>query len=245
MKITKEHVSGDWMREVLPPQEQRRRLGSVVIDPMTGQPSAPLFIEMPDYHHQTQVRSVCKECNSGWMSSLEAAAKVVLPPLIHVEPASVTATEAATLATWISKSAVMREYLDHPRTRAIPAWHRRWVHEKQSPPPGTWVWCARLTKKSKWAISSRHASLTISEGDDRVGPMANTHVSSFGFHRVWMLVFGTSSAAAYGVRDLALMFPDVFVRLWPDPYGFLWPTKRAVTDDLVEELGGGKGIIVT
>jgi hypothetical protein len=54
------------------------------------------------------VKSVCEECNGGWMSELEQRAKSVLLPMIGDRgPVTLGASDAETVATWAIKTALV------------------------------------------------------------------------------------------------------------------------------------------
>ena len=72
------------------------------------------------------VRSVCKDCNTGWMSRLEDCARAVLSPLIRGESAALKGAELVLVAAWATKTATVIEsrnpseqYVSTPETRAI------------------------------------------------------------------------------------------------------------------------------
>lgn len=72
------------------------------------------------------VRSVCRDCNEGWMAQLEIRAKLVLSPLIRGERAMLKVEELLLVATWAAKTASVIEsrnppvqYVSTPEARAI------------------------------------------------------------------------------------------------------------------------------
>jgi hypothetical protein len=67
---------------------------------------------------------ICAECNNGWMSRLETAAKPVLVPLIeqHRSLESLTPLEAACLAKWAVKTAYLHSWTA-PLRRRTPLTH--------------------------------------------------------------------------------------------------------------------------
>lgn len=53
------------------------------------------------------VRAVCDDCNHGWMSGLEGAAKPILTPLILGETKDLSADDQRLIATWAFKTALV------------------------------------------------------------------------------------------------------------------------------------------
>src|ERR1022692_1424630 len=53
------------------------------------------------------VRAVCDDCNHGWLSQLEAAAKPVLTPLILGQPAELSLDDQRLIAVWAFKTALV------------------------------------------------------------------------------------------------------------------------------------------
>lgn len=242
-KITKEHLYGDWLNSVLPAQPRLRARVSEVLDRRTGQ-VARRDMEVPQHRHEIQLRCVCQICNNGWMSDMEATTQRVASPMMLGSTTSVSAEDAAGVAAWMTKIAMLQDFWAEPKTRSIPLWHRQFLRERRHPPPRTLVWCAELLHMSEWRNASRHLSLLVMHGpEQRTGYLANTYVSTAGFGRLLLLSVGTTSQAVE-LRDLAVCFPRSFVRLWPDPASFLWPPSRPTTDAQVWQLSEGDVIVV-
>src|SRR5690349_5445572 len=75
--VTKEHVWPDWARRKLASSESfphYRRLERQGQDPVDKRWLAPA--------HTMTVSAVCRPCNNGWMSELEARAKELLEPVL-------------------------------------------------------------------------------------------------------------------------------------------------------------------
>ena len=52
------------------------------------------------------VRAVCDDCNHGWLSQLERAAKPVLTPLILGQPTELSTEDQRLTAVWVFKTAL-------------------------------------------------------------------------------------------------------------------------------------------
>lgn len=99
-KMTREHVFGNWLNriglEVLP---AGYRVGPL------NQVGRILGGVRPPF--QQTVRSVCADCNNGWMSQLETIAQDVLSPFILGEPGSIDLGSLGPIAAWVQKSGLV------------------------------------------------------------------------------------------------------------------------------------------
>jgi hypothetical protein len=82
VKISKEHVFADWLRDIFPRDAKTTHtLG--VIDWQRGL-ARPTVTKKHGQGHSgsKKVRAVCQECNGTWLSSLEDTAKPILTLLM-------------------------------------------------------------------------------------------------------------------------------------------------------------------
>ena len=61
------------------------------------------------------IRTVCADCNSGWMSSIEEMTRPVLEPLIRGQSSFLDQKAQKTLATWSAMKTMIAEYHDPGR----------------------------------------------------------------------------------------------------------------------------------
>lgn len=86
-------------------------------------------------------RSVCKACNSGWMSRLEQATKPILEPLILFNPSSpadrrvLSAGDQEVLATWAVKTALVLNETYTSGKQVIAQSEYDYLRENGKPPP--------------------------------------------------------------------------------------------------------------
>ena len=134
--LTREHVIPDWISGLFSMREPGigeivRRDGTIV--------SYPLRI------FQQKVSVVCRRCNNGWMSKLEAGVKPFLGPMIQRgEPTFLSSSRRLTLARWAVKTGFMLEQL-HPVERVVPDGEYRRFYAAKAPPRGYVVWLAHRT----------------------------------------------------------------------------------------------------
>ena len=138
--LTKEHAWPKWIRDVLPKgqvkgysQQHRIAVGTGRVTEITGTLRHPAA--------DRQVKVVCqRECNGGWMSQLELAAKPVLVPLILGERPHLSEQDQMLLAFWAAKTAMMLQFIHPADIRGIPTAHYQWVYERREAPPDMRVW---------------------------------------------------------------------------------------------------------
>ena len=119
-KWTNEHINPQWLLEhlQLPKSDQ---LFQGVASTTTGQ-----LTQKPRIHstHSFVQGSVCDDCNGGWMSRLETAAKPILIDLMDgVRPlSSLTKAEARILSKWAAKTAYLHAWAS-PMRRPVQLEH--------------------------------------------------------------------------------------------------------------------------
>ncbi len=103
LPLTWEDVIPNWLRKtwVFAP-DATRRLGRTY-----GDRSVLIGRARRINQAELRVRAVCKPCNGGWMSTLEARAKPIVGPLTRGEAVEIPPTARATIATWATKTAIM------------------------------------------------------------------------------------------------------------------------------------------
>ena len=84
--------------------------------------------------------AVCAECNNGWMSGLETRAKPILVHLMSSASSTevLSSEDAAALAKWAFKTAIVRNAGTNYRS-IVPRAHYRYLYEERSIPPGVFV----------------------------------------------------------------------------------------------------------
>jgi hypothetical protein len=226
-RLTDEHVFGNWLSSAVPLSETERTDVRVRQDPSTR----AFEVErrrIPLPASTTVVKVVCARCNNGWMSGMEARAGPILTNLATRTRMTVLRNGLDEVAAWASKTAMMREYM-HPQVPAIDQDQRNWMRIHRSPPPMTQVWLG--TCKYSGRIFSRHLT-----GGGHLGITLNefhTHVTTFAFGQLFLLVVGTRQGSL-GARLEGLPFdrtlPDFLVRIHPlGVERVTWPLPRTLS----------------
>lgn len=82
------------------------------------------------------VRRVCSDCNNGWMSDLEVAAKPLVLPWIDGSRTRLVYDQQQAIATWGIKTAMMIQYSPlHKSGVVIPGSHYDALFERKTSPP--------------------------------------------------------------------------------------------------------------
>jgi len=231
VKLTKEHIYGDWMSQVLP-AELRLRTYRV----RTGDSDWRASIQR-EKGSQTQLRDLCGTCNNVWGSQLEEDVQPIATPMILGRSTSLTRRQAQRLATWVAKIAVLRPYLDPPEHHVIPAEQRRHVRFMNEPPPHSQIWVGSLSRDSDLGRIGRQRTYQLWVPDvvhpDRVGKQANGHTTTLCFNRVVFMMIGCTEE----LMPLRLPLTDVF-KLWPNPSAIDWSPTITVHDEDVAFFSG-------
>jgi hypothetical protein len=243
VKITKEHIYGDWTKNVLPPQARIRAITEGAWRPGQGYMIVK-DMQIPEPHHQTKVNGFCKPCNEGWMEDLEAPLQQMAPRLFYARPTSFSAGEAEAIACWAAMKAMVRDAASNPAIRAVRAADRKRMYLSHKPVPNTYVWLATTPKREAQVGDWHHTMGLFPTSYAPAGiERANTYVTTTIFHRLVVIV-ACSRAVAGAIEDVSVALPDALVRVWPNAQPFDWPLKRPLTFEALQELGHGHGIFL-
>ena len=126
---TKEHVFPEWLLEELGLTKTPTK---AIHQTISGQAKNTRSMN----HGGMVLGKVCGDCNNGWMSELEAAARPVLLTARRKEP--LQTLDAQLLATWAFKTAIVLNRWSNYR-RLVPTSHFRWLKEHSTPAHDTVV----------------------------------------------------------------------------------------------------------
>jgi hypothetical protein len=214
--VTREHLWPDWLQRDL---EIREPFEIRIEQEHDGVETRDIRFEAPPFN-QT-VRAVCAECNNGWMSEMEAAAKPILWPLIHAEGRRLDAAEQRVLARWALLKACVFDEL-HPGEGVVLPAHREYLYEHRDPPPhGFWVTLA--TYEAEELRHYAHQGLRLSRGDAPAPPGPNVYFVTITAGALVVHVTGS------GLSDLPVGIPLPF----RDELGVIgiWPPTASVDFD--------------
>lgn len=233
--VTGEHAWPQWIAKYIPADrlEKVKHLHTFEsVDGMTEQSRGHR------YPFTTEVRCVCKPCNTGWMHELETTAEDVLAPLIRGDltsrggrPWRLHQWRQAITATWAFKTAMMLEHTDRPERRTIPQVIFPMFAVWLRPTTTTTMWMARYVgdQPHHFGHGQLLAQVVGPEGPietDEAKPYAGVlSVGQLAFWYVGHLVQG--AAVHQPPHELA---PRI-ARIWPVTAEAEWPPPEAVDDD--------------
>lgn len=117
---TAEHVFAEWFRRV-----SNHRIMNMYLGAVNG--TNPEFIRRPPLNALT-MKGVCKECNNGWMSSLENAVEpIVLKIFGGVDLDELCGDDLEIVARWTAKTAITLSYAT-PQHAPVPVQASRSLH---------------------------------------------------------------------------------------------------------------------
>jgi hypothetical protein len=156
-KMTSEHVWGEWTKGYVERTANKHNHANVFV-PRPGEPERPDVRIRAGDHLDAQVRIVCADCNSQWMSRIQQEAKPALISLFNGEQCTIDQTEQQQVATWCAMATMTGEYLSQDRARiVIPQSDRTWLMDHQTPPPDWCIWIGRYERQdnpTQWVKAS-------------------------------------------------------------------------------------------
>lgn len=187
-----------------------------------------------------RVQAVCKDCNNGWMSNLEAAMQSLASPMIDSGTPTVLDVNRQTLmATWAVKTAIVLEFARPSKTvvyRYYTTRERQRVKDMLMPPDNVFVWLGRHVNRSPGCHGLFHVLAGLRRGTEVV----RGHASTFWFgqlviqvlaHRPGEIRVGDRVPVRSGPWDTTLL------QIWPPhQYASMWPPP-AMTIEALKVLG--------
>jgi hypothetical protein len=239
--ISKEHVFGQWLRELFPrPADITHTLGVLEWKSSPGR-SIPKETNVHRQGHSgtRKIRHVCKHCNETWLSNnVEKVAQPILIPLVSGDQVELNAAMQLILATWATKTAMTAEHL-HPSKVVIHQDERTWLRKNLLPPVGWNVWIGKYhgTAWSELAIRQHAGKLRIPTIDNGTLNEHNFQLTILGMRRLVFVVVSSSwpqmqkVIAALGAPILGLS------QIWPVVQPLtVWPNPAILTDADIEQI---------
>jgi hypothetical protein len=236
--LTKEHMWADWLRNYIPRERQEHRVGSTNISLAQHEDSVQDRIERRSGDpHSRRIRCVCRECNNGWMSQLQEAAKPFLVPMLTGQKVALYESGKTTLASWAAMFVMVAEQVDQTKV-AISAVERQWLREKRRPSSYWRIWIGQHRREAHPLFVHNVLPFASKEEVERPprGPVAETNTQTsticLGQH---LLIHVMSSQIAWSIIrrwKLPAQIEPVMSQIWPVRAGAVkWPPPAALTDD--------------
>lgn len=236
-RITNEHVWPEWLRDFLPMSSYPGHVEQWSSAAGRRQWRQPILT--------AKVRVFCDECNNGWMSQLEAAAKPIVVTLVMGQAVELDAIAQQIVANWVALKglvAVQTSNIEQP----VPEYHYRRIYHFRGVPPKTMlVWIGHRWKLANPALPSRvqlfdshFMPVTVVFPAFPMPPNLERYRSEGGVFNGTVFQVGHFFALALqhdwpGLRarpkpDSAAA--DAFLRIWPSGPTVRWPPPRPVED---------------
>jgi hypothetical protein len=195
-----------------------------------------------------RVKIVCADCNSGWMSRLETAARPIFEPLMPgTRRVILQPSEQRTLAFWIVKTAMTLQ-LSHPTRQpdAIPGAHYSELYKEQRPPRLCQVWIAGCTHNDRppdltrpMVGRCRIAPLKRFRPDDISAdqPTVPAYSVAMSMGNLAMAIFGHQYADSHAQGSWQGGMGEALAQIWPSPgIPVEWPGRYGLDYDAFDSL---------
>jgi hypothetical protein len=212
-RLTNEHVWPKWLRPHLEhPAGPGTSTRTIIRTTGTETKSRP------DQPATGTVKSVCEDCNNGWMSKLEAVAKPYLLALIEGKPRVVGANPRDVMATWIVKTALVAgSKFDPPAPRVF----YNDLRATRRPGSTTRVWIGKVPYLQAHYIDWRPADFYNAADGPPEHKNGLAAVLSVG--HLAMYVVGWTDLKP-NLTPVFTRFGSTLVRIWPtDEPASRWP----------------------
>ena len=173
---------------------------------------------------------VCIDCNNGWMSRLQQAAKPVLLPLIQGDPTRLSRQNQRLVARWATMSVMTSDFID-PNKQAVPIEDRRQFSKTGEPPADTWkIWIGRF-QRQEWRGYWVHNSIPIGDNEEELGvteeghPHPNTQTTTLVFGELYVHAFSCPYPEIVRPVELSDRATSVLTQIWPVQHeNVTWPS---------------------
>lgn len=142
-KLTDEHIWGQWIKQYVPATTNKHHFVDVRV-PVPGQHLASTPRIRAGDPLNAKVAVVCANCNSGWMSRMQEAAKPHLIPLFDGRWPELSTPNQITIAKWVAMATMTAEHISRNRSQITESQARRESLMNGHIPEGWRIWIGRL-----------------------------------------------------------------------------------------------------
>jgi len=170
--ITEEHFFAKWMTDMLGENDRANftayTLGAYNSDLETGEKEG---IELAHQKWSGPARSqkfriACRDCNSGWMSAIEGAAKPILSRLYEGAAGHLSAEEQAAFAAWAVLKAIEGQHSTSTPPRVSEAQVALMYESNAALTDGWWVWVGRQDSERRLTYAGCNAIASRPDGTE-------------------------------------------------------------------------------
>lgn len=231
---TKEHIFGDWTTPFLKnpsgPGTQIRWEETRESRERTSYPAHPA---------QQTVQGVCQECNSGWLSRIQTAAKpLLLPALKSRKRRSYGESGQEALGVWAFRAGLMAGIRGGPA--AIPESRLHDFYESRKPPELCRIWIAATPYRQFTYIN--HVAFKVFPEDAEPPPSVNAFADVLGLgHVAFCILYWGDTKPNTGMGRLHSEFGNALTQIWPVTKPIQWPPKKVITFQGLDRLASLSG----
>ena len=225
--ISKEHFWPKWASSLLPGYPVNQHTEQVYLALGKETPRLSETRSKNGNVWTKKIRVVCRPCNHGWMSALEAEVKPILTPLILGERTQISGSAASTLAKWITLKVLVAECNLEGDNVASKS-DREAFRSTLRLPHNFQIWIGRCGVGGWAAAYVRHAAvLSLSPEIKPQHRFKNTHTVSFGIGALFVHVIHTTVGdLSPGMSANHLQF---LIPIEPFSGDAVWPPSHALT----------------
>jgi hypothetical protein len=179
---------------------------------------------------------ICRRCNCGWMSDLEALARPVLEPMILGNRETVTLSEdqQVVLGAWLWKLAIVFERTQ-PARYFTAAERLAMSRMHDLPEYGVQIWIGACVRDEIAAVRGGPATFSTAQGDEMPGLLMTLHIRRWSAQVLATRSLPTINTSTRARED----FHEATVRIWPESGRTVtWPPQRILDDDGFQRLHG-------
>jgi hypothetical protein len=224
---SREHLLPDWLGEILPADEK------VIHTRQVGGEGQQKWTRKP---FEERTKQVCAECNHGWMSRLEEAAKPVLAPMVTRSriPYELDPRARWIAATWAAKTSYVFE--SQSSHSLVPSIHPFLTMENGMPPAQVNIFIGSHDRARRDPINSFFLAQPLSAAmtEERSGDQAEFGYMAFSaIAGVSFLVIGHRHTGRLRF-NLNPPSSELLSKLWPPEGNSLsWPPPMLMDRELL------------
>jgi len=236
---SREHFYSGWMHDLLPLGPEGTYSGEFIEEhPKTREVGKRYKRVKPGELFTKKMKVVCGQCNNGWMSQLDEAAKPLLTPIIKGEAVTLDAAGLEIIARWATLKAIVSEH-DAGSTFVTPIEDRK-AFMGGGPIPAyfnIYLLSHKCASRIGYVRTSQVVALSPHGPQPPLdGRSKNTQQISVIFGSA-MLHINAARVDGFRIEDRLHMPKVVERRIWPPNITPLsWPATPVLTCDQMREL---------
>jgi hypothetical protein len=183
-----------------------------------------------DQPYKATAKVVCAECNNGWMSRSEEAAKSYLAGMVEGRGRELHEGGQKELANWALLKAIIFDYAAPEKARTTFPDLRSHLHGCGEPPENCMIWLAAYG--GEMPGFSAMTALAVAIDDEPYKAERNVWVRTFSVGPVVLQVFSTSNPALSGFDPnwKGLKDPPQVIQIWPTGESVRWLPGQSLND---------------